>query len=269
MNDKNKKIIAVAVVGVVLLGAVAFLLHRRSAPAAAPVAEAPVAPPPVAKPVVPAAPPPVPEIPLPELSQSDDFMRGRIKALSADARLAAWLKTDNIVRRLAAATDLISAGKIPADSLGFLGSRKKFATVAKKGKTVISPKSYARYDAVAATLDSIDTKAAGTLYQQAKPLITQACQELGDKTCDYRDTFVRAVGELLEAPVPSGDVEVVLKENGLIYTYADPKLEQLDPVQKQLIRMGPANELKIQGKLRELAGAVGVSGDQLPKASAP
>jgi hypothetical protein len=265
VNDNKKKLIAGAGVALILIGAVAFVLHRRSSPEPAPVAEAPVAPAPLPKPVAP-VPPPAPAIPLPELSQSDDFMRGRIKELSADAHLAAWLKTDNILRRLAAATDLISAGKIPTDSLGFLGSRKKFSTVARKGKTVISPKSYARYDAVAAGLASVDAKAVGTLYEQTKPLIQQACQELGDKTCDYRDTFVRAVGELLETPVPSGDVEVALKENGLIYTFADPKLEQLDPVQKELIRMGPDNEQKIQSKLRELAGAIGVSADQLPKA---
>lgn len=270
MNDKNKKIIAAGAVGLVLVVAVAFVMQRRGASAPAPVAEVPPPSKPMPKtPAAAPAPAPVPEIPLPELAQSDDFMREHIKTLSSDAHLAAWLKTENIIPRIAAAADLISAGKIPADSLSFLGSRKRFATTAKKGKTVMSAKSYARYDVVAATLDSVDAKAAGTLYQQTKPLLTQACQELGDKTCDFKDTFVRAVGELLETPVPEGDVEVALKENGLIYTYADPKLEQLDPVQKQLIRMGPANELKIQNKLRELSAAIGVSADQLPKAPAP
>ncbi len=266
MNDNKKKIIAGSAVALILVAAVAFVLHRRSSSSTAPIAEAPILPPPTPKPAPAPVAAAVPEIPLPELGQSDDFMRGRIKELSADPHVAAWLKTDNILRRLAAATDLISAGKIPADSLSFLGSRKKFSTVGKHGKIVISPKSYARYDGVAAALDSIDAKGVGTLYQQARPLIQQACQELGDKTCDYRDTFTRAVGELLETPVPDGDVEVALKENGIIYVMTDPKLEQLDPAQKELIRMGAANERKIQAKLRELAAAIGVSADQLPKA---
>jgi hypothetical protein len=264
----------VGVVVLLLAGGAYFVTRRRAVPATAAV-ETPVLPSPAPKAATEskmasmdatnAPPPSTPAVVLPEIGQSDDFMREHMKALSDDARLAVWLKTDNIVRRLAAATDLISAGKIPADSFSFLGSRTRFKAVAKHGKSYISPRSYARYDGVASTLSSIDAKGAGTLFAQTRPLIQQACQELGDKTCDYRDTLVRAIGELLEAPVPAGDVEVNLKDNGIIYTFADPKLEQLDPVQKELVRMGPANELKIQNKLREFAGAVGVSADQLPK----
>lgn len=269
-----KKGIAVGVVVLILAGGAYFLTRRRNAPAA-PALETPVVAPPETKLVAEStttptdsatAPRSTPAVALPEIGQSDEFMRSRIKSLSDDPHLTAWLKTDNIVRRLAAATDLISAGKIPTDSFAFLGSRTRFKAVVKHGKSYIGPKSYARYDGVATTLSSLDAKGAAILFDQTRPLLQQACQELGDKTCDFRDTLVRAVGELLEAPVPAGDVEVSLKDNGITYIYADPKLEQLDPVQKVLIRMGPANELKIQNKLRELAGAVGVSPEQLPKA---
>ncbi len=42
------------------------------------------------------------------------------------------------------------------------------------------------------------------------------------------------------------------------YRYVDPKLEALSPAQKQLLRMGPENAQKIQAKLRELAGVLGL-----------
>lgn len=269
MNDKKK--LAAAGAAVVVLLAAFFVLHRKSAPPPAPVAAAPVpapAPAPAPAPVAAPAPPPAPEVPLPELAQSDDFLREQAKGLSADPGFTGWLKTRHILSRVVAGTDLIAAGKIPADSLGFLSSRRRF-TVARRGnRLVIGPKSFARYDALASAFSSVDAKGAAALYQKTEPLFQQACQELGDKTCDYRATFQRAAVEILQTPTPAGDLEVRVKPNGLIYTYADDAQERLDPVQKLILRMGPQNEHKVQDKVRELASALGIAADQLPTAPA-
>src|SRR5579859_4843883 len=112
-------------------------------PAPPPPPPAPAPPPPP-----PAAPPEPPPGPLPELGQSDDFMREKIKALSADPRLVAWLKTDNLVRRLTAAVDIIAAGKVPRDAFSAIAPRRRFAVAWKGGHRVMDPKGYARYDAV-------------------------------------------------------------------------------------------------------------------------
>ncbi|NNN05295.1 MAG: DUF3014 domain-containing protein [Elusimicrobia bacterium] len=270
MNDK-KKIAAAGAVAVVLLAAF-FMLHQKSAPPPAPVAAAPVpapAPTPVPAPVAAPTPPPAPEIPLPELAQSDDFLREQAKGLSADPSFAGWLKARHLLSRLVAGTDLIVAGKIPSDSLGFIAPRRRFTAARRGGRLVVGPKSFARYDALASAFSSIDAKGAATLYQKTEPLFKQACQELGDKTCDYRAAFQRAAGEILQTPSPAGDLEVRAKPNGLIYTYADDALERLDPVQKLVLRMGPQNERKVQDKVRELAAALGITADQLPTAPAP
>jgi hypothetical protein len=270
VNDKQKLAAGGAVAAVMLIGAV-LVMRRKPAPASPPPA-ASAPPPPSSAPSKPAeapAPAPVAAIPLPELGQSDPFIRDRAKALSADARLAAWLKGDNLVRRLAAATDMISAGKVPTDSLGALAPRRAFTAVSKGGRTIVSPKSYARYDAVATAVASVDAKAAATLFTQTKPLFQQACKELGDKSCDFQDTFVRAASEVLETPLVDGDVEVKVKPNGFTYTFADPQLESLDAVQKQVLRMGPANARKVEAKLREIGAALGVSADQLSASPAP
>jgi len=269
VNDK-KKVIAAAAGGFVVLALAAFVMFsHHKAPEAEPVAEAPARPvKPAPKTAVPATPPPAPAIPLPELGQSDSFIREKAKALSSDPKLASWLKSENIVRRIAAAADMVSSGRVPSDSLGALAPRKGFTTTTKGDKVVISAKSYARYDAVAAAVDSLDVKGAATLFQQTKPLFQQACQELGDKSCDFQDTFVRAASEILETPIVDGDLEVQEKESKLAYTFVDPKLEQLSQVQKQMLRMGPANVKKIQTKLRDIAGAIGVPNEQLPKPEA-
>ena len=36
-----------------------------------------------------------------------------------------------------------------------------------------------------------------------------------------------------------------------MYKFADPQLEELNDIQKQLIRMGPNNTFKIQEKLKQ------------------
>lgn len=267
MNDKKKLAAVGAVVGVVLLAAF-FVLHRKSTPPPAPVAAAPV-PAPAPAPVAAPTPPPAPDVPLPELAQSDDFLREQAKGLSADPGFAGWLKTRHLLSRVVAGTNLIAAGKIPADSLGFLTPRRRFTAARRGDRLVVGPKSFARYDALAAAVASIDAKSAAALYQKTVPLFQQACQELGEKTCDYRAAFQRAAAEILQTPSPTGDLEVLAKPNGLIYTYADGALERLDPVQKLVLRMGPQNERKVQDKMREFAAALGIAADQLPPAPAP
>jgi hypothetical protein len=68
---------------------------------------------------------------------------------------------------------------------------------------------------------------------------------------------------LLETPVVEGDVRLVTR--GALYAYADPRLEALLPAQKQLVRTGPRNTRLMQAKLREIALALGLTEDRLPK----
>jgi hypothetical protein len=57
-----------------------------------------------------------------------------------------------------------------------------------------------------------------------------------------------------------------LRTAGIGYAFADPKLEGLSRAQKQLLRMGPQNVRAIQGKLREIAGVLGIPDSRLPAA---
>ena len=55
-----------------------------------------------------------------------------------------------------------------------------------------------------------------------------------------------------------GDTVVVPAAKGVGYAYADPRLERLTGAQKQLMRMGPANQQAIQNQLRSFAAAAGL-----------
>jgi hypothetical protein len=267
-------VLACIVIG---LGGYYYFFHLRASKEPPPVQK------PVQKPAVKAAlplPPPPPQkvvreeeekiapVILPNLGQSDNAVREKVKALSSDPKLANWLKNTNIIRRITAAVDNVADGRSPRASLKFLAPKKGFSVQKKGEKFYINPKSYTRYNLAADVFQSLNAEGIVRVFREFKPLFQDAYRELGYKDRDFQNTLVRAIQELLRVPVVEGDVLLGEKEEVvfiLAATMADEKLEDLSDAQKHLLRMGPKNTVKIQGKLREIAHALGVPENQLPK----
>ena len=265
-------------VGVVVLACVAiglglyyyfFYMRAPKPPAPVPkpiVKEAPPLPPPPPKVVREEEKKEIPPVILPKLGQSDEGIREKAKGLSLIPMPADWLKIDNIIRRITAAVDSIAEGQSPRASFKSLAPKKNF-TLQKKGeKLYINPQSYTRYNLLADVFESLSTEGMVRVYKEFKPLFQEAYQELGYKDRDFQDTLIRAIKELLRAPVVKSDI--ALEEKVISYStagMADEKLEDLSDAQKHLLRMGPKNTAKVHGKLREIAQALGVPENQLPK----
>jgi hypothetical protein len=214
----------------------------------------------------PQAPLVIPAPPAIDLEHSDDMFREKAKALSTLPKFADWLKTEDLVRRLTAAVDCIADGTSPRDSLEFLSPRKKFAVRKVNGALFIDPRSYARYDLVAAVLDSVDAQAAAALVKDLRPYFKAASRELGVPDRDFQSTLVKAIKEMLKTPVV--ERAIPLREKVISFSIAplpDLQLEDLTAAQKHLLRMGPKNTRKIQNKLRDIALALGAPADQLPQ----
>lgn len=251
--DEAKKIW----MGVSLLIAVlcaGYLLNRARFVTSAPIAEPPAAIAPAEAPVVSTAPS---TGPLPALAHSDDFVRRKAGRLSSNPTCAAWLKGGDLIARVTGSLNMIARGKVPGETLSFLSPRKRFAVRRRGGRLVMDPRGYARYDAAGDLAASIDGPGAAKVFRQLKPLFQQAWRELGEKDRDVQEVLVAAAQELIKTPVLDGDVPLKESEKGIAYVYADEKLENLSPAQKQLLRMGPENEAKIQGKLKEIVAALG------------
>jgi hypothetical protein len=77
-------------------------------------------------------------------------------------------------------------------------------------------------------------------------------------------TLERAIVMLLRAPVLQGDV--ALNPQGGVFSFEDPRVEQLTAAQKQLVRMGPRNARIIKDRLRAIALALGIPAERLPAA---
>ncbi len=70
----------------------------------------------------------------------------------------------------------------------------------------------------------------------------------------FEDAALGALNMILLAPTT--DLEARLYKDEANWRYEDDSLETLPALQKQLMRMGPANSAKIQDKARELRGAL-------------
>jgi hypothetical protein len=203
---------------------------------------------------------------LPALKDSDEWLREKAKGLSTNARLAEWLKINDLIRRITAAVDNIAEGMSPRKHLKFLGPNKPLTVIRKQETFFLNIQSYRRYDLVADVFASLDAGGLVRIFQDVKPLFQEEYKELGYPSQDFQETLIRAINELLGTPIVEGDIEV---EQGVAsYYMTDEDLEELSDAQQHLLRMGPQNTRKIQKKLREIAVELGVPENQLPKSNA-
>ena len=205
----------------------------------------------------------LPELKGISLENSDEKIREFAKKLSSYSQFAAWLKTEDLIRKFTAVVDNIATGESPRPHLEFLAPKDDFKVIRKHGKLYIDPESYKRYDIVANVFSSLNTETCVKLYRQLKPLIQQVYKELGYPEKDFDDTLKAAIIELLKTPIVEGDIQ--LEEKVITYKMVDPELEQLSQAQKHLLRMGTQNVLIIQDKLREIASLLGIPDRHLPE----
>ncbi len=257
-QSPRKRPVGLIVALVALVGAgVWYSVQRLKAQQAPPAAP----PPPVVAQVD--AGTPAPQGP-PSVQEGDARVRELVGPLSTDPELAKWLGVEGLLQRFTTAVSNIAEGQSPRMVLSFLAPTEGFKVIetqakASRGKPAqtkitVDPQSYARYDAVARVMGSLDVPGAMHAWLDLKPLIDRVYVEIAPPGRTFEQTFAQAIQHLLAVPVPQGEVELVPK--GGLYAYADPKLEGLSQAQKHLLRMGPQNMQIIQRRLSELHSAL-------------
>ncbi|MCV6605487.1 MAG: DUF3014 domain-containing protein, partial [Porticoccaceae bacterium] len=206
----------------------------------------------------PAPEPEVPEVPaeavpeptpLPNLDNSDKFVREALSRL-ADPGHSQWLGADNLVRRATAITDGISRGQLLHKFLPISAPDGKFIAD-KQGQTLtLSRDNYRRYDSLVNRLVAVEPEQMAQTVKQLQPLLEQAFGEQGYPDRTYGGALLQAIDQLLATPSFEQPPELVLES--VHYSFKDPQLEALSPVQKQLIRSGPDNTRKLQAYLQQL-----------------
>lgn len=276
---RRKAILQVVGFGAVIaIGGALYWIFGRSEPVeplpATPMPTAEVAPPasaPVAPETAAPAPPidPMPDAdarPLPPLQESDAFVRGEAARWSSRPEWTTWLATDELIRRGVASVDAIAQGESPAEQApASMRFKQRFEVVSPspEASPVASPASFARYDLLTNVLTSLDATALARARRTLGPLLDAAYHDLGHSNRTFDQALRDAIFALLMAPDVVG--QPPLEPLTLGYAYVDPDLEELSDAKKQLLRFGPANVARLQQKIREVAVALGIPAEELPR----
>lgn len=185
----------------------------------------------------------------PDLLSSDDYVRQEIVNISPG--LSEWFSADQLIRKYVVIANDFAQGSRISKHMSILRFSEPFV-VEQQGENglYISPKSFTRYNKLAQTVQAINTKAAVAVYQKFRPLMLQVFAEFSYPKDFTLETIIKkAAGEIIATPVVEGQISLI--RPSVLYKFADPKLEALNDVQKQMIRMGPENTKIIQNKCRE------------------
>ena len=185
---------------------------------------------------------------LPNLLDSDILIRQIMGKMSPG--LLPWLSADQLIRRYMLVVNDFAQSQRIANHMSFIRLDKPFLVEMIGNELFISSKCYQRYNRLVQAVQAINTKVAIMFYKQIRPLMLQVFMEFGyPEDISLEKTLKKAVAQILATPVVEGRVGLV--RPSMYYKFADKKLELLNPVQKQMVRMGPENTRIIKSKLRE------------------
>ena len=188
------------------------------------------------------------EAPLPSLNDSDGFVRGQAAGFNLPS---VWTADNDLVRRFAILLENAGKGETPPKRLrlSVLSPAEKFPVRQEGERFFVDPLGYGRYDAYLDQLERLDPGTLATFVNLLSPLLNEALDETGYAGA-AQDAALAAIDQALAAPVVEGDIELL--RPGLMFQYADPALESLGGLQKQLLRMGPRNTRRLQAYLERL-----------------
>ncbi len=192
-----------------------------------------------------------PVLVLPSLNQSDEFVRERIP----EAVPAPWREREDLLRRAAVVLENATRGEIPKRQLSYLAPEGSYpvreveAPGAEQPRYFVDPAGFTRYDRYLDMLEALPPDEMATLLRDTSPLLGEALAELGTEVA-VNESILEAVDQMLAVPVLRGDVELVQPK--VLFEYADPALEGLTDLQKQVLRMGPDNVERLQAYLRAM-----------------
>jgi len=234
-------------------------------PPAAPVKEPPqpvvMSPPPVVEPAV-------EQPPLPPLADSDPVVIASLSGLAGSAAVEQYVVSEDIVSRMVATIDALSARQVPGSIKVVQGPGGDFEVTADADppsvilnpagdpirQYLLDPANYQRYTPYVERLEAMNTEELAAAYRDYRPLFEEAFRQLGYTQGDFDRRLGAVIDELLATPVVTEPVRLIKPE--AYYLYADEALESLTAGQKILIRMGPDNAARVKAKLAEIRSAL-------------
>jgi hypothetical protein len=190
---------------------------------------------------------------LPELDSSDAYVRGTLTK-QLNNKITQWLKPDDLIRRSASFMDGLARGTVSEKVFPLGVAEGKFTTHRQDGNIWLNAGNYERYNNVVDILLSIDMQKMANFFHKVRPLLELAFSELGYRPRQMDGIILQTIDNILAAPVI---VEpLALTRDSVVYKFANKELEELMPLQKQLLRAGPENTRRIQQQAKALREAL-------------
>lgn len=191
---------------------------------------------------------------LPPLDESDGFVRERLLLMKHRGELETWLNTDDLIRRSASYFDGLARGVTLSKIFPLTAPDGSFTTHRDGDIIWLNAGNYERYNGTVAVLTSLDMNSMARMFHFIRPLLESAFAEMGYRPRQMDGIILQGIDNILDTPIIVERIE--LTRESVSYKFADPDLEALLPVQKQLLRTGPENTQRIQQQALALKEAL-------------
>ena len=184
-----------------------------------------------------------PSLPLASID-GDSMLRQELTTTGADQIMSKLMSDEHPIDVSAAFIDGLGRGIILRKLLPTNPPKQSFSVI-KEGEVIyMSPTSYGRYNVYTDVLTGLNTNQVLSSFHALRPMYEQAFEYLGLDPKDFDNSIIRALDQVLATPELTEPI--ALQPKSVVYTFADPALESLPAVQKQLLRMGPDNLARIK-----------------------
>lgn len=189
---------------------------------------------------------------LPVLGASDEFIRQQLFSLSAKSVFSEFFETDEIIRKLTAMLVNLSSGDMPTKLFAFMLPQDEFKVLQiSEDRFRLAEENFQRYEILVDSFEQLDPQAMTDFYKLIQPLFLQAYVELGHDQSDFEEMVFSMFEQIKTIPRVEGQALELIRPS-VYYQFADPNIERLSALQKQFIRMGPANVQRIQAKVLQM-----------------
>ncbi|MBN1958224.1 MAG: DUF3014 domain-containing protein [Desulfuromonadales bacterium] len=180
---------------------------------------------------------------LPIVQESDQSIQQALENLAGGNALFQLLFMENFIQKVVVTIDNLPEKKLPRAHLPIKAPGGKFIVSGTENAPQMSARNYKRYSPYVELLEAIDQDLAIKIYIHFYPLFQSAYEQLGYKNAYFNDRLVFVIDHLLNTPNPADPI--LLAQPSVLYTYADPILENLSSGQKLLLRIGQEQRLKV------------------------
>lgn len=188
--------------------------------------------------------------PLPKLDESDNAVRDAVADIPLGTAGQQYLLPGNIIERSTSVVYLMAEGEVPYKLLPIARPKAAFPIADDGLRVTADPVGYARYDALAKWVESLDIEALLSALDWLLPLFRESWSFYGADESSFDQAVLNTLDLIIYTPqVDASEARLVLKE--ALWLYEDPAIESLAPIQKQVLRMGPANGTAIKDKAGE------------------